>query len=166
MHDISARRPKAEVPELRAIVAGFGPVGREAVNRLENSGFRCTIVELNPQTVKKQRGLGRSIVYGDAANPEVLHEAGVESADAILLTMPDHDAMIRACRLVRSLSPGSFVAVRSGYLSRGMQATAMGADYVVIDEIATAAMMADQICTQLQSRVKARASAAATPGAS
>jgi Kef-type K+ transport system membrane component KefB len=167
LHDINARRPKPASTDLRAIVAGFGPVGREVASRLEQSGFTCTIIELNPETVRRQRGLGRRIVYGDAANPEVLHEAGAAEADAVLLTMPDHDAMLRACRLVRSLAPESFVAVRSSYLSRGMQATTMGADYVVIDEIATATMMADQILSRLCVHVEARAAKTPTaPGAS
>jgi Kef-type K+ transport system membrane component KefB len=166
LHDIGARHARPQARELRAIVAGFGPIGREAVNRLEQAGFVCTIVELNPDTVKRQRGLGRRIVYGDAANAEVLHEAGIDSADAVLLTMPDHEAMLRACPLVRSLAPEAFVAARSSYLSRGMQAAALGADYVVVDEVATAAMMAEQVTARLRSRVEASGSGAATPAAS
>ena len=125
--DIAGRHPGRPPAGPRAVVAGFGPVGRETTNRLERAGFRVTVIELNPETVKKQRGLGRSVVYGDVANSEVLHEAGVEHADAVLLTMPDHDAVLRACRLVRSMSPDCLLAVRAGFLSGGMQALAVGA---------------------------------------
>lgn len=155
LRDVAARHAGEPSRGLRAIVAGFGPVGREVVTRLEAAGFVCTIIELNPDTVKRQRGLGRRIVYGDAANPEVLHQAGVESCDAVLLTIPDHEPMLRACGLVRSLAPGVFVAVRSGFLSRGMQATVQGADLVIVDEIATASMMAAQVCERLGARLDA-----------
>ncbi|HZW09434.1 MAG TPA: cation:proton antiporter [Phycisphaerales bacterium] len=165
VRDIGARRATAQGRDLLAIVAGFGPIGREAVNRLEQAGFTCTIIELNPETVRRQRGLGRRIVYGDVANAEVLHEAGIESADAVLLTMPDHEAMLRACQLVRSLAPTAFVAARSSYLSRGMQAAALGADYVVVDEVATATMMAEQVAARLRLRVEASAGRS-TPAAS
>lgn len=140
-------------PPLRAIVAGFGPVGREAYTRLDQAGFETTIIELNPDTVHRQRGLGRRVVYGDAANPEVLHEAGIEHADAVLLTMPDHDAMLAACQVVRAAAPDAYIAVRSGFLSRGMQATALGANYVAVDEIAAANIMADAVCTKLVASV-------------
>lgn len=152
LRDIAGRHHRREPEALRAVVAGFGPVGRETTNRLERAGFAVTVIELNPETVRKQRGLGRSVVYGDAANAEVLEEAGVATADAVLLTMPDHDAVLRACRLSRALAPGCFIAVRSGYLSRGMQALALGADHVIIDEIATATMMAEDVCERLSHR--------------
>ncbi|MCC7390125.1 MAG: cation:proton antiporter [Phycisphaerales bacterium] len=165
LRDIAGRHPGREPPGLRAVVAGFGPVGRETTNRLERAGFRVTVIELNPETVKKQRGLGRSVVYGDVANPEVLHQAGVEHADAVLLTMPDHDAVLRACRLVRSIAPDCFLAVRSGFLSRGLQALAVGADQITIDEIATAAQMAEEVCGRLADRLAARgAKTAPGPG--
>lgn len=152
LRDIGARHHKQEAGPLRAIIAGFGPVGRELYTSLDQAGFDCTIIELNPDTVAKQRGLGRRVVYGDAANPEVLHEAGIENADAVLLTMPDHNAMLAATQIVRAAAPGAFVAVRSGFLSRGMQATALGADYVAVDEIAAAKVMADVVCSRLGER--------------
>lgn len=156
-----------ERTKLRAVIAGFGPVGRELYTRLDRAGFDCTIIELNPDTVRRQRGLGRRVIYGDAANPGVLEEAGVETADAVLLTMPDHNAMLAACRLVRASAPEAFVAVRSGFLSRGMQATALGADYVAIDEIAAASVMADEVCSKLGERSGANeASRGVSPGAS
>ncbi len=167
-------RAAAESTRLRAIIAGFGPVGRELYTRLEQAGFDCTIIELNPDTVQRQRGLGRRVIYGDAANPGVLEEAGVETADAVLLTMPDHNAMLSACQLVRSAAPEAFVAVRSGFLSRGMQATALGADYVAVDEIAAASVMADEVCSKLGERTggaeegneEPAAAAGVSPGAS
>ena len=171
LRDIGARQNTPAEGPLRAIIAGFGPVGRELYSRLDMAGFDCTIIELNPDTVAKQRGLGRRVIYGDAANPEVLHEAGVETADAVLLTMPDHNAMLGACQIVRAAAPGAFVAVRSGFLSRGMQATALGADYVAVDEIAAASVMADMVCLRLgeraeTSRASAQAASQSNPAAS
>lgn len=153
LRDVGGRRRLRKPPALRAIVAGFGPVGREITSKLERVGFEVTVIELNPETVKKQRGLGRTVVYGDAANVEVLEQSGVEGIDAVLLTMPDHDAMLRACRLVRTHAPDCFLAVRSGFLSRGMQAIGVGADHVTIDELATAAMMAEEVCERLGDRL-------------
>ncbi len=157
LRDIAGRRTTRKPEAMRAIVAGYGPVGREITTRLERVGFEVTVIELNPETVKKQRGLGRSVIYGDAANAEVLEEAGILGIDAVLLTMPDHEAVLRACRLSRSLAPECFLAVRSGYLSRGMQARGVGADHVTIDEIATAAMMAEEVCDRLHGRLAEKA---------
>lgn len=131
------------------IVAGFGPVGRACVDRLEKLDARCTIVELNPKTVRTQAGLGRSIVYGDVSNPDVLASAGVERSDAIVLTMPDAAAVLRAVRQIRTRRPDVFIAVRSAALSHAAAARDLGADAVTVEEIATAQAMAELVINRV-----------------
>jgi Kef-type K+ transport system membrane component KefB len=139
-----------------AIIAGYGPVGRACADRLVAEGVPVTIIEMNPRTVKLQRQMGRSIVYGDVTNAEVLESAGVVDADAVVLTIPDEDAMLRACRAIRAVNPRAFIAARAGVLSKGLQARELGADHVTVEEIATADAMAKQVLDQLNRRVGTR----------
>lgn len=134
------------------VLAGYGVVGRAVADRLDTMGIKFTIVEYNPATVEKQIAMGRSIVYGDAANLEVLESAGVREADAVILTIPDEDAVLRACQMVRALRPDAFIAARTNFLSKGMLATRMGADHVTVEEIATAEAMAWEVTKQLAER--------------
>ena len=136
-------------PPAAVIIAGFGPVGRACAERLDKAGVKYTIIELNARTVKTQTGLGRSIVYGDATNAHVLESAGVESARAVLLTIPDDEAMVRACRAIRSINSDVFVSARASVLSRAMEAKGVGANVVMVDEIAAARAMADQVVAEL-----------------
>ena len=134
------------------VLAGYGVVGRAIADRLDAMGARYTIIEFNPTTVNTQTRLGRSIVFGDASNPEVLESAGIRHADAVILTMPDEDAVLRACQTVRQCNPTAFIAARTNYLSKGMAATRLGADHVTIEEIATAEAMAWEVTRQLTER--------------
>lgn len=135
-----------------AIVAGFGPVGRAVADNLEKRGVIVTVIELNPRTVEKQHALGRSIVYGDASNPEVLAKAGLHRAEAVVLTMPDEEAVLRACRVVRQNKPDVFIAARLNVLSKALQAMQQGADHTVVEELATAEAMAGQVILKLEKR--------------
>lgn len=134
------------------VLAGYGVVGRAVANRLDTMGIRYTIIEYNPSTVEKQIKMGRSIVYGDAANADVLESAGVRHADAVILTIPDEDAVLRACQTVRAIRPDAFIAARTNFLSKGMLATRLGADHVTVEEIATAEAMAWEVTKQLAER--------------
>lgn len=138
---------------LHAVVAGFGPVGRAVADRLEEKGIAVTIVELNPKTVARQSSLGRRVVYGDAANPQVMESAGVGSTDAVVLTIPDEEAMLRACRVIRALNQGVFLAVRANVLSRALTARQFGADETVVEEMVTAEAMAQRVVDHLQRRM-------------
>ncbi|MFG0305154.1 MAG: cation:proton antiporter [Phycisphaerales bacterium JB040] len=126
----------------RVIVAGFGPVARACVERLDREGISCTIVELNPHTVRTQAALGRSIIYGDVTNPEVLERAGIDRAEAIIITMPDHEAMLRAVSIARRMRPDIDIAARANLLSVAMRAKELGASRVAVEEIAVAEHLA------------------------
>lgn len=134
-------------PPLRrhVIIAGFGVVGRNLAEHIAAAGVPFTVIELNPATVRRQRELGRSILFGDAANADVLESAGVRNAEAVLLTIPDDDATLRACRTIRALAPNVYIAARTSYLSRAIVATELGADHVTVEEVATARQMAEQV---------------------
>lgn len=144
--------PEPASPAPRVVIAGFGPVGRAVAQRMDLLGAQVVIIELNPSTVRKQSGLGRRIVYGDVSNADVLDSAGVAACDAFILTIPDNEAALRAIREVRARAPGAFIAVRSSYLSMGLQAKQLGADHVTIEEIATAEAMAEQVHKKLEER--------------
>src|SRR5690606_24455642 len=111
-----------------------------------------TIIELNPSTVRRQGAIGRSIVYGDITNPEVLESAGIADAEAVVLTIPDDDAMLRACQVIRQMRPDIFIAARTNYLSRAMVASEVGADHVTVEEMATAEAMERQVLDLLTKR--------------
>ncbi len=154
-----ATAPESALRLRHVILAGYGVVGRAVAEKLDTLGINYTIVEFNPNTVKLQSGLGRSIVYGDVTNEAVLESAGAAHADAVILTIPDEEAVLRACQLVRSMNPAAFIAVRTNYLSKGMLATSLGADHVTVEEIATAESMAWEVTKRLTERALGQANA-------
>ncbi len=101
------------------------------------------------RTVAEQLRRHRSIVFGDVANLHVLESAGLGHADALILTVPDEDAVLRACVAARRRSPTMFIAARTGLLSHGHAATDIGADHVTVDELATAEAMVRVVMDRL-----------------
>jgi CPA2 family monovalent cation:H+ antiporter-2 len=160
-HDDTGPEILPESAGKQVIVAGFGPVGRALVERLTKAGIGVTIVELNPKTIRRQAGLGRRVVFGDITNAEVLESAGVRDAEAVVLTMPDEDAALKACPVIRTLNPGALIAARANYLSRAIMLQDAGADHVVVEEIATAQAMEKEVIARLQRRIERSAREAA-----
>ena len=91
----------------------------------------------------------------------------VRGAEAVIITVPDESAMLRAVAAVRRMAPGVFVAARANFLSTAIKAKAAGADHVTVEEMATAAAMEKEITVQLAARISSRqppeANAAGTP---
>lgn len=141
-----------EVVRRHVIIAGFGVVGRNLAEHFAAREIPYTVIELNPDTVVRQQQLGKTTVFGDATNPDVLESAGIESAEAIVMTIPDDEATVRACRVVRQIRPDVFIAVRAGYLGRAIAAHEGGADHVTIEEVVTAQDMAVKVVAELERR--------------
>lgn len=146
--EAGAPRPLARY----VIIAGFGVVGRALADRLRVAQVPMCVVDMNRQTVETQRALGRRAVYGDVSNPEVLEAAGIEHADAVMLTIPDDEATLRACEAIRRIRADVYIAVRTSFLSKAMEATMLGADQVIVEEVATAETMARQVLDALRGR--------------
>ncbi|MEM6551498.1 MAG: NAD(P)-binding protein [Planctomycetota bacterium] len=132
-----------------AIVAGYGPVGRLTVDRLEAEGFRVTVAELNLETIGRRLDLDRPVIFGCCTDEEVLVRAGVMEADALIIAVPEERVALEACRLARRLRPDLFIAVRANYLSMGMLCQQAGADRVIVEEVVTAEAMRDAVASSL-----------------
>lgn len=136
----------------RVLIAGFGPIGRACAERLERAGVPVAIIELNARTVRTQLELGRAAYYGDATNRDVLEHAGLYRAIGVILTMPDEEAVLRSVRTIRSMRPDVLIAARTSVVSRSLQARELGADEVVVEELAGAELMAERVLKRLEER--------------
>lgn len=126
---------------VRVIIGGFGPIGRVAADQLARAGIRTTIIELNEKTVRTNAALGRHMVYGDLSKADVLESAGVRSAHAFIITSPDELANMRACQIGRSMNADMCIVTRMNHLGNGLRAKSLGADAIVVEEVAAAEAM-------------------------
>jgi monovalent cation:H+ antiporter-2, CPA2 family len=138
--------------EDHVIIAGFGPVGRALAEQLDAEGVPFVLIDLNPDTVVRQERRGRTAVYGDATNAEVLESAGIHQAAALALTIPDDDAAVRACNVAIRLAPTLYIVARLNSLGKGNLARSSGAREVVVEEITAAKYVRDAVMKELAGR--------------
>jgi CPA2 family monovalent cation:H+ antiporter-2 len=131
------------------IIGGFGPIGRRIAETLASSGVAYTVVELNSATVRKIMEEGGKAVYGDVSNAAVLESAGIARADALLLTVPDDQAVLRACMIARGIAPDIFISARVGMEANKSAAERAGADLVVVEELTAAEAMTKACAVRL-----------------
>ena len=141
VRDRSHTPPRQSIRAKHVIIAGYGPIGCLIAERLRGAGIDYTVVELNPDTVQEQTRRGVPVIFGDVGNSEVLESAGIEDARALILTIPDEEAVLRACAVARRRAPGVFIAARTRVVSKQAGLLEVGADSITVDEVAAAAEM-------------------------
>jgi CPA2 family monovalent cation:H+ antiporter-2 len=133
----------AEVPPHRAIVVGYGPVGQTVSRLLKQHDIQPTIIELNIETVQRLKKEQTPAVYGDAGHPDILKEAGVLSATALILSAHGSPESTEIVKAARQLNPGIQVLVRSAFLSETGAMRRAGADEVFSAEAEVAMAMTE-----------------------
>ncbi len=127
------------------IIVGFGLNGRNLANLLMEIGTPFVVVELNGALVREAQKMGIPVIYGDAAQPEVLHAAGVEHARAVVIAVSDPISTRYTVRAVRELNPTVYVIARTRYVSEIEPLYAAGATDVIPEEFETFIEIAGRI---------------------
>ncbi|MFA1610896.1 NAD-binding protein [Halobellus rubicundus] len=121
----------------RILVAGFGEVGQAARSRVREAGIETV-------TIDREAGAGVDVV-GDATAKATLREAGIESADAIIVGLPDDAAALLTTVVARSLNPDVEILVRMTDTDAIRKALNGGADYVLSVPRVSARMVAREL---------------------
>lgn len=126
----------------RAILIGYGPVGRTIHHVLEESGLDVVIVDMNMDTISTLRGQGTFAIYGDASNGRILEEAGLATASHLVVTVPDGSQRAAIITAARALNPSVRMVVRARYLGERAELERHGVSEVVFEEAEAAVAMA------------------------
>ncbi len=133
----------------RAVVVGYGPVGRTLARLLREYEFEAVIIELNANTVRELTSQGIGAIYGDAAHRDTLEQAGIENAVALLLSGSSMYGASEVIRIARELNPKLVIFTRSSYLSELPELRKAGADNVFSGEGEVALAMTEFLLRQL-----------------
>ena len=162
----AAGGPTRDVPDrarrsrYRAVIVGYGPVGRTLARLLRENHFEPVVIELNHETVRRLNGEGTAAIYGDAAHRETLEQAGLANAVALFLSSSHMEGDREAIRQARELNPRILIFARSAYLREIADLRRAGADLVFSGEGEVALAM-----TEFLLRQRGRDARADRPGA-
>jgi len=137
--------PEKNGSDYRAVVVGYGPVGRTVTRLLRDNGIQPTIVDLNLSVVQRLRDEGASAIYGDSMHLETLESAGVAEAATLILSASDLHGAPEVIRLARKLNPEVRILIRASYLRERRELRNAGANEVFTGEGEVALTMTQYI---------------------
>jgi CPA2 family monovalent cation:H+ antiporter-2 len=118
----------------RAVIIGYGPIGRTLVRLLLENEVEPSIIDLNFEAVQSAKRQGIPAVYGDATQPDTLREAETHLAGTLILSSSNLTGSAEVIRLVRQMNPKIRVLARVGYVAELKAIKQAGADVVFSGE--------------------------------
>jgi monovalent cation:H+ antiporter-2, CPA2 family len=116
------------------IIVGFGPNGQHLCQAASVAKIPYVIIELNPDTVRREKLKGRPIFYGDASQEAVLEHVGVKQARILVIVISDPAATKRIIETARRLHPDLYIISRTRFVSEMGALSELGADEVIPED--------------------------------
>lgn len=113
------------------LVIGGGKVGRAAARALKRRGVSVHIVERNEDLRERIAGIPDQLFVGDAADGEVLAEAGINDAPSVLLTTHDDAMNVYLTVYCRRLNPEVRILTRVTHDRNTEAILRAGSDFVL-----------------------------------
>ena len=127
------RNRERERPE-RAILVGYGRVGRLMARGAIERGRGMVVIESEPDVARAASEDGLTVVVGNAAEAKVLREAGVEDADKLIIAIPEGFEGGAIAVRAKALNGKLTVFARAHSDEEVAHLTGLGVEHVVMGE--------------------------------
>ncbi len=132
------------------VICGFGRVGQNIARFLEDEQIRFIATDLDPVLVQNAIKAKEPVVYGDAANIEIIKAAGVERAVALVISMSDDSTALKILSRVRKIDTKIPILVRTRDDSRLKELQQAGATEVVPETMEASLMLSSLLLVTLK----------------
>ncbi len=130
--DIKSRLARLEN---HVVICGFGPLGETLGKILQAHDMPFMVLELNPDTIQRLRGMDRQAFFGDGASEDILYESGLERARLLAITVPDFMNAAAIIQQARKVNPEIQIITRAKFRNQVAKLYEAGADVVISEEL-------------------------------
>jgi CPA2 family monovalent cation:H+ antiporter-2 len=140
-------KPTREEP--RAVIIGFGRVGRLVAEMLAANDKPYVAVDSNIDAVKAARSEGFALIFGDASRPEFIDKLNLGHASALILTMDDPRQVVRLVKRVRAWCPDLTIVARARDPEHAAELYRAGATDAVPETLESSLQLSEAVLVDL-----------------
>ncbi|APG62834.1 sodium:proton exchanger [Sphingorhabdus lutea] len=135
--------------EERAVVIGFGRVGRLIADMLRIHGKNFVAVESDIDAVAAARRDGYPVIYGDITRPETLDKLSLGHSTALILTMDEPVLAVNTVKRVRAWLPDLTIVVRARDAEHAAALYQAGASDAVPETLESSLQLSEAVLVDL-----------------
>ncbi len=124
------------------IVCGYGRIGRNVVREIHAAKQQCVVIERDPHRIDEKELEGDPVIIGDAASDEVLRDAGLEHARALVSCVDSDERNVYVVLTARTMNPRLYIVARSSYAESYQKLLHAGANRVLSPYVMSGRRMA------------------------
>jgi CPA2 family monovalent cation:H+ antiporter-2 len=133
----------------RAIIVGFGRVGRLVAQMLDRHGKPYLAIDGDSDIVTQARSKGYKVVYGDAQGSTALDKLGLDQASAVIITMDEPVAAHHIIRRLRKRFADLPIIVRARDAGHAAALYRDGASHAVPETLESSLQLSEAVLVDL-----------------
>ena len=114
----------------RVLILGYGRFGALVGRMLLANGIASTVIDHDAGQVAFLKSLGLNVYYGDAANIDLLHAAGADQAELIIVAVDSVENGLNVVELVQKQFPQAQLLVRARNRTHAYQLMEWGVEHI------------------------------------
>lgn len=114
------------------LLVGYSRTGYDIFKKLRDMKKKLSVVDFNPEIIKKLIKEKIPCIYGDIANHEILEKIDFKNLKFVISTIPDPFPSKLLIKYAKKRNPEIVVFVTSYHVEDALSLYEMGADYVIL----------------------------------
>lgn len=132
-----------------ALIIGFGRFGQISSQPLLARGMEVSVIDNDVEMIEAAAQFGFKVYYGDGTRLDILHAAGAEHVQVILVCVDKPETAIRIVELVKAEYPLVSVLARSFDRSSSLALVKAGVDFEIRETLESALAFGQAALTHL-----------------
>lgn len=125
-------REKRGPAAYQLVLLGYHNGGHEFIRTFQQMNKRFLVIDYDPEVIEILEHQKIDYLYGDATDPELLREAGIDRSKLVVSTIIDHEANLFIVNLLQELNPSVVIISHASNIKEAADLYQAGASYVMI----------------------------------
>lgn len=122
----------AEIKE-HVVVLGYGEFGQNLANKLKSDGEFYIIIENNPDRYQLAANNNEPVIYGNAANRDILKKAYLSRAKKVVIAIDNEKKLHLVCQIVQKLVHYDKVIVKVHSIKEKGSLIDLGLKHIIVE---------------------------------
>ncbi len=120
------------------LLIGYGRLGQHIAKLLDRDGFKYIAIEQNIKAVEDARKLGKSVIFGNAAQKNILEALNIHEASSVIIALGNNEKLYLVCETVQEVAPHVKTVVKVNSFQEKEMLSALGLTHIVVETEETA----------------------------
>lgn len=127
------------------VIIGYGRLGYRISNLVQQQGLNFVAIEGDIKTVKDARKKGLPVIFGNAAQKDILESVNIKDASAVIISLGNSQKLYHICQVVNDLTHNTKTIVKVDRFEDKEALADLNLSHVIIETEKTAIAMFDEV---------------------